>query len=159
METVTRVGDSPNVISIKVTDRNGVPFNPRLGEIAKRPNSGVNPNPPFLQNLQDYAPDTFVATDTALTLKYPLVPFPISSLGNGFNQYYRIPTAFVTMDSVVTWPATAAGPGIYYKGTADPRYRGTYKNGLYDYSLRFAARIYVPGSYAITIKLLNVTHR
>ncbi|WP_346239580.1 hypothetical protein ABDK00_009480 [Niabella insulamsoli] len=159
METVKRNGDAPNLITIKVTDRNGVPFNPRLGEIAKRPNSGVNPNPPFLQNLEDYAPDTFVATDTALTLRYPLVPFPIASLGNGFNQYYRIPTAFVTMDSVATWPANATGPGIYYQGASDSRYLGTYKNDRYDYSLRFAARIFVPGSYSITLKLLNVTHR
>ncbi len=159
VETVQRVADAPNLVVIKVTDRNGVPFNPRLGEIAKRPNSGINPNPPFLQNLQDYAPDTFVATDTALTLKYPLVPFPIASLGNGFNQYYRIPSAFAVMDSVSTWPSNATGPGIYYKGTADARYLGTYRSGLYDYSLRFAMRIYVPGSYHINLKLLNVTHR
>ena len=155
--TVKRFADTPNVVIIKLTDKNGVAFNPKAGEIAKRPNSGLNPNPPFLQNLQDYAPDTFNPNDTAMTLKFPLVPFPINSLGNGFNMYYRIPSQFVTIDSTTAWSSNI--PGNFYKGTSDPHYLGAYTNGLYDYAVRIPLRIYVPGSYFIEIKILGITHR
>jgi hypothetical protein len=157
VETITRVADTPNIISFKLLDKNGKPFNPKNNEIMKRPNSGLNPNPPFLQNLQDYAPDTFVATDSLMTLKYPLVPFPIVSLGNGFNMYYRIPTAFAHIDSTSSWTSNTAGN--YYKGTTDTHFKGYFKDNLYDYSLRIPLRINVPGSYRITLKFLNVTHR
>lgn len=155
--TVTRLADTPNLLVIKVTDKNGVVFNPKAGEVAKRPNSGLNPNPPFLQNLQDYAPDTFAATDTAMSLKYPLTPFPIASLGNGFNMYYRIPTQYVRIDSTTAW--TSNNAGIFYQGTADSHYKGVYTNDKFDYALRIPMRIQVPGSYQINIRLLNTTHR
>lgn len=155
--SVTRFADTPNIFIVKVTDKNGVPFNPKAGEIAKRPAAGLNPNPPFLQNLEDYAPDTFKATDTAMSLKYPLVPFPITSLGNGFNMYYRLPARFVQIDSTSNWTTNTAGN--FYQGTADPHYLGVYTNDKFDYALRIPLRIYVPGSYELNIKLLDVTHR
>lgn len=154
---VTRLADTPNVFIIKITDRNGVPFNPAAGEIAKRPNGGLNPMPPFLQNLEDYAPDTYVATSTALTIKYPLTPFPIVSLGNGFNMYYRIPTRFVAIDSTSAWSSNPSGN--FYKGTADSHYLGVYTLNKYDFSLRIPLRIQVPGSYELDIKFLHITHR
>ena len=123
----------------------------------KRPQSGLNPNPPFLQNLQYYAPDTYQNLDTAMYLKYPLTPFPIASLGNGYNMYYRIPTAFAHIDSTSSWSSNPAGN--YYKGTSDTHFKGYLNNGLYDYSLRIPMRIQVPGKYELTIQLLNVTHR
>lgn len=155
--TVTRFADTPNVFIYKVMDKNGVVFNSKNGEIAKRPNSGLNPNPPFLQNLQDYAPDTFLATDTAMSLKYPLVPFPIASLGNGYNMYYRIPSQFVTIDSTTLWSSNTAGN--FYKGTADSHYKGTYTLDKYDFAFRTPMRIQVPGAYYLTVKLLNAAHR
>lgn len=155
--TVTRFADTPNILIIKVTDRFGTPFNPKAGEIAKRPNSGLNPDPPFLQNLQDYAPDTFSPNDTAMTLKYPLVPFPINSLGNGYNMYYRIPTRYVEIDSTSSWSANT--PGNFYTGTSDPHYLGVYTNDKFDYAIRIPLRVYVPGSYFINIKVLDATHR
>jgi len=155
--TLTRFADTPNVFVLKVMDRNGVPFNPKTGEFVKRPNSGLNPNPPYLQNLEDYAPDTYTTSDTAISIKFPLVPFPMQSLGNGYNMYYRIPTAYVTIDSTTSWPSNSAGN--FYKGTSDTHYRGLYKNDLYDYALRIPMRIYVPGSYNLSIKILNTTHR
>lgn len=155
--TLTRFADTPNVFVLKIADRNGVPFNPKNGEVAKRPNSGTNPNPPFLQNLQDYAPDTFTATDTAMVLKYPLVPFPIASLGNGFNMYYRIPTKFVTIDSTKAWPTNTAG--TFYQGKYDSHFLGEYTDGKFDYSIRIPMRIQVPGSYVLSIKILNATHK
>ncbi len=157
LETLTRYADTPNVVIVTVTDKNGVVFNPKSGEIAKRPNSGLNPTPPFLQNLQDYAPDTFQALDTAMYLKYPLVPFPIASLGNGYNMYYRLPTAFVHIDSTTAWSTNTAG--FYYKSGTDSHYKGVLKDDLYDYSLRIPMRIQVPGAYKLNLRLLNTTHR
>ncbi len=155
--TITRFADTPNIFIYKVMDRNGVVFNPKNGEIAKRPNSGLNPNPPFLQNLQDYAPDTFTASDTAMSLRFPLVPFPIASLGNGYNMYYRIPSQYVAIDSTTSWTSNTAGN--FYKGTADTHYKGVYTLGKYDYALRTPMRIQVPGAYYLKVKLLNTTHR
>jgi hypothetical protein len=155
--TLTRIADTPNVFIMKITDRNGVVFNPQKGEVAKRPNSGTNPNPPFLQNLEDYAPDTFTPTDTAMVLKYPLVPFPIASLGNGFNMYYRIPSKFVSIDSTKAWTTNTAGS--FYQGKTDSHYLGEYTGGRFDYSIRIPMRIQVPGSYILTIKILNTTHK
>jgi len=155
--TVTRVADTPNIIVLKVTDRNGVPFDPKTGEIAKRPNTGLNPNPPFLQNLQDYGKDGFTATDTAISAKFALTPFPIASLGNGFNLYYDIHTAFIHIDSTAPWTSNTAGN--FYQGTADPHYKGQITDGRADYSLRIPMRIWVPGSYEIVVKILDVTHR
>ena len=157
MVNVQRFADTPNVFILKFTDRQGVPFNPKTGEIIKRPAAGLNPNPPYLQNLQDYAPDTYTATDTAISIRYPLVPFPIVSLGNGFNMYYNIKASAVQTDSTSAWSSNTQG--IYYQGTSDSRYLGTYSEGKYDYSIRTPFRIQVPGSYQMTVKILNVTHR
>ncbi len=155
--TIKRYADTPNVFILKFTDRNGVPFNPETSEIIKRPATGLNPDPPFLQNLQDYAPDTYVATDTAISIKYPLVPFPIASLGNGYNMYYNIRASAVQIDSTSTWSSNSAG--IFYQGPSDSHFLGTYVNGEYDYSIRVPMRIQVPGSYELIVKILNVVHR
>jgi hypothetical protein len=155
--TVTRFADTPNVLILKIMDRNGVPFNAGKGEIAKRPNSGINPTPPFLQNLQDYAPDTYQVSDSAISIKFPLVPFPITSLGNGYNMYYRIPTQYVHIDSTSAWTSNTAGN--FYKGASDSHYLGVYTDGLFDYAVRVPMRVWVPGSYEIAIKLLDATHR
>jgi len=155
--TVTRFADTPNIFILKIMDRNGVVFNPKLGEISKRLRSGLNPVPPFFQNLQDYAPDTFIATDSALTLKYPLVPFPIESLGNAFNMYYRIPSKFASIDSTSSWSSNTEA--LYYTGVNDVHYKGVYQNGVFDYSVRIPLRILVTGAYLMTLKILNTTHR
>ena len=154
---LTRLADTPNVFTLKIMDRNGTVFNPQAGEIAKRPNGGLNPIPPFLQNLQDYAPDTYVTTPTTISIKYPLTPFPIVSLGNGFNMYYRIPTKFVAIDSTSAW--TSNPSGNFYKGKSDSHYLGVYTLDKYDFSLRIPLRIQVPGSYELDIKFLHITHR
>jgi len=155
--TVTRLADTPNRIILKVTDRNGIPFNPRTGELTKRPNTGLNPVPPFLQNLQDYAPDTYQASDTAISIKFPLVPFPITSLGNGYNMYYNILSQYLHIDSTATWSSNASG--AYYSGPGDSHYQGTYMDDRYNYYIRIPMRVQVPGSYEIDIRILNTIHR
>ncbi|MDQ2863261.1 MAG: hypothetical protein M3R50_06370 [Bacteroidota bacterium] len=154
---IVRFADTPNIFVLKFTDRNGVPFNAKSGEIIKRPATGLNPIPPYLTNLQDYAPDTYLATDTAIQIEYPVVPFPIVSIANNFNMYYNIKTSAVQIDSTSAW--TSNPTGAFYQGTSDSHYLGTYPNGEYDYSIRVPMRIQVPGSYELTVKILNVVHR
>lgn len=154
---LTRLADTPNMFTLKVTDRNGVPFSPLAGEFAKRPASGLNPDPPFLQNLEGYAPDTYVATDSAITIRFPLVPFPLASLGNGYNMYYVIRSRYVTIDSTTSWGSNTEGN--YYKGAADPHYLGEYTNDRFDYSIRVPMRIFSSGKYQLSVKVLNTTHR
>lgn len=156
-ETIQRVADLPNEFVLKFIDKDGNAFNPKNSEVIKRPNSGLNPTPAFLQNLQDYAPDTYVAKDDAISIRYPLTPFPIVTLGNGFNMYYLINSANVQIDSTTAW--TTNSPGIFYQGVTDARYRGTFINGRYDYSIRVPLRIQTPGSYVLTIQLLNAKRR
>lgn len=155
---VTRYADTPNVLILKVTDKNGVPFDFKKGEITKRPNTGLNPTPPYLQNLQDYAPDTYQVSDTAISIEYPLVPFPIASLGNGYNMYYNILAPYVEIDSTSSWTSNT-NPLLFYQGTMDSHYLGTYGAGRYNAYIRIPMRIQVPGAYEINLKILNTTHR
>jgi hypothetical protein len=154
---VTRFADTPNVFILKVMDRNGVPFDPKTGDLNKRPNTGLNPTPAYLQNLQDYAPDTFIATDTAISIHFPLVPFPINSLGNGYNMYYNILSRAAHIDSTSSWGA--GSPDVYYQGPSDPHYLGTYLDDEYNYYLRIPLRIQYPGSYQLNIWVKNLVHR
>ncbi|KAA9037763.1 hypothetical protein FW778_16880 [Ginsengibacter hankyongi] len=155
--TINRISDQPNLLIVKVMDKNGVPFNPKSGEIKGRPNTGLNPNPPYLQNLEAYAPDTYETTDTSMSVKFPLAPFPTASLGNGYHMYYNISASAVIVDSTSKWSGNSAGN--YYQGVSDPHYLGVFTPGVVDYSVRFPLRIYVPGTYEYTVKLLNATHR
>jgi hypothetical protein len=156
-ETIQRVGDLPNELVLKFLDKDGIAFNPKASQVIKRPNSGLNPTPAFLQNLQDYSPDTYVAREDAIYIKYPLTPFPIASLGNGFNLYYLINSTSVQIDSTATWSTNS--PGVFYQGSTDARYRGSFANGKYDYSVRVPLRIQTPGSYVLTVQLLNAKRR
>jgi hypothetical protein len=130
--SVTRVADSPNLVIFKLLDKNGVPFNPKKGEIVKRPNSGLNPNPPFLQNFQDYT-HSYIATDTAMVFPFAFTPMPYISLGNGYNLYYRIPTQFVHING--------------------------FPDDTYSCNPRIPVRIWQPGTYNITMQFPDLTHR
>lgn len=129
---IQRVADTPNEIVLKIADKNGKAFNPLAGEVQKRPNSGVNPNPPYLQTLEDYTKNHSY-TDTTMTFRFPIVPFPFSSLGNGYNIYYRVPTQFIHIDGFAddTW-------------SANPR---------------LPLRIFQFGKYTVTMHLPDITHR
>lgn len=133
--TVTRTGDTPNTITVQFLDKNGDAFDPAKGEIARRPNTGLNPNPAYLQTLQDYT-NSFTITDNAMIFQYPFTPFPLNSLGNGFNIYYRIPTQYFKLDN------PPLGNGQVVQWSLNPR---------------FALQIYVPGAYTVTMQLPDVT--
>jgi len=128
--TITRVGDTPDIVTLQFLDKNGAFFDPKNGEVVRRPNTGVDPTPPYLQTLQDYGL-AYTATDNSMIFTYAFAPFPLSSLGNGFNIYYRIPTQFAQIDG-------------------EP-------NGKWSLNPRFPIQIFVPGSYLITMQFPDVT--
>ncbi len=132
---IDRTGNSPNKVTVKMVDKNGIPFNPQAGEIARRPNTGNNPVPPFLQTLQDYSLKTQLFNDR-MEFSYGTIPFPLSSLGNGYNIYYRIPTQFFSHTNQVAYP-----------------------DGEWSANPRFVFRAFVPGSYLITFKLKSIVHK
>jgi len=130
--TIERVADSPNAVIMKMVDKDGRAFSPLAGEIRKRPGTGVNPNPPYLQTLEDYTRN-YSYTDTTMIFRFPIVPFPLSSLGNGYNIYYRIPTQYIHVNGFTddTWSANPRVP------------------------LRF----FQFGKYIVTMKFPDITHR
>lgn len=123
--TVTRVADSPNVVVLKFVDKNGTPFNPKAGEVVRR---GT------LQIMNDYALKPVQLFDDRFEFSFGLLPFPFSSLGNGFNIYYRIPAPYFVADD----PAYAPG-----EWSANPR---------------FAFRAFISGKYEIVVQLPDITH-
>lgn len=132
---IQRVAETPNVVVVKFLDKNGVPFNPQAGEIQRRPNTGNNPVPPYLQTLQDYSLKTELFNDR-MEFTYGVTPFPLSSLGNGYNIYYRIPSQYFKHDNQASFP-----------------------DDNYSANPRFVFRGYVPGKYEIIFKMPDVTHR
>ncbi|HEY6083421.1 MAG TPA: hypothetical protein VIU45_08190 [Chitinophagaceae bacterium] len=130
--TIRRIADTPDVIIVKFVDKMGTAFNPKAGEIIKRPYPGNNPPQPYLQTMDDYA-IKHVYTDTSMDFYYPVVPFPVRSLGNGYNYYYRVPTRYAHIDK--------------------------FPDDLYSLNPRFVARFFLPGAYEVTLQLPDVTHR
>jgi len=128
---IMRVADTPNIITVKYADKNGVFWNPKNGEVVNRPAAGLNPNPPFLQSLRTFT-HSFYYTPTSSVFAFPFTPFPLNQGPQAYNIYQRIPTQFVINDG--------------------------FPNGMYSLNLRFPIRIYVPGSYLVIEQSLDATH-
>ncbi len=81
---IQRVPSDDFNITLRFLDKHGNAFNPKRGEVLKRP-SGTS----FLQTFETYTvkPDLF---DDKLVYTVFQTPFPNVSAGNGFNVYYRI---------------------------------------------------------------------
>lgn len=122
---VTALDTIGNKITVRFLDKNGVPFNPKAGEIERRPNSGTAGG--FLQTMQDYAMTTALFDDR-IEFTYGVMPFPLYSLGNGFNYYYRIPAKYVKYDDSL---------GLPYN--------------TYSCNPRFSFRTYYKGNYTIDV--------
>lgn len=130
--TVTKIGDGDNKVILRYTDKNGVVFNPAAGEVTYRPQPGLTTG--SLQTMKMYAMKTeLFANRTEFT--FGTTPFPLISLGNGLNYYYRIPTQYLKFDN----PALP--------------------NDQYSANPRFSFQSFQPGIYEITVKLPDVTHR
>jgi hypothetical protein len=124
--TITRIADTPNIVTVKYVDKNGTPWNPQAGEVIPAPYTG----PPFLQCFQQYT-SSYYYTSTSSVFRYPLTPFPLNSLGNGFNIYQRIVGKYVAADGKVA--------------------------GQWHMRLRFPLRIFVPGSYLVVEQAVDAT--
>ncbi|MGI8950791.1 MAG: hypothetical protein ACR2FN_04300 [Chitinophagaceae bacterium] len=132
---IQHISDTPNVVILKIVDKNGVPWNPAAGEIIPRPYPGLNPPQPYLQTLSDYALTTTKYSDR-MEFTYGTLPFPLISKGNGFSIYYRIPTQYFSADNQDQFPG-----------------------GEWSLNPRFGLRVYVQGKYDVIVKLNDMTHR
>ena len=93
--TCTKQSSNGARVILKLTDKNGVPFNPKTGEIIKRGDR------PIFENYAKFNP--VIVTDTAMICDFEVAPFPLSKyVNNGTNWnhliYYRIPSRFASVD-------------------------------------------------------------
>ena len=130
--SVVKLAEAPDKVIVRMVDKNGVPFNAAAGEIGRRPLSGTAVG--FLQTMDLYSLSVTNFADR-MEFVYGTVPFPLASLGNGFNYYYRIPSKYVHFD--------------------DP----TLPDDQYSCNARFSFRAFIPGTYEVTVKIPGVTHR
>ena len=130
-QVTKRISETGNKIIVRFLDQNGTPFNPKAGELARRPNSGNQGG--FLQTMQDYALETHLFDDR-MEFDFGVVPFPLNSLGNGFNYYYRIPAPYVEFDPSLELPYNT-----------------------YSCNARFNVRVFAPGTYQVDVIVPLVT--
>lgn len=80
-------------LTLKFVDKNGNAFNPKRGEILRRPNGSA-----WLQTFETYTikPELF---DDRMEFFIAQMPFPLQSAGNGFNVYYRIAADAIEYDN------------------------------------------------------------
>lgn len=119
-----RVSNQGARIILKITDKNGVSFNPKAGEVKAR-----GDRPTFLSYAR-FNPVEF--TDTALVCDFEVAPFPLAKYINGGTDwnhliYYRIPETKIKMDGLTA--------------------------GQYSANLRFAFVIKLEGTYIVEFRL------
>jgi len=118
---ITQLSKQGNKIIVRFLDKNGMPFNPKKGEVVRRPQSGVDAG--YLQTAQDFSMNT-VLFDDRIEFTYGVIPFPLIPLENGLNYYYRIPSKYVHFDDALGLPDN--------KYTCNPRFSfQTFESGNY----------------------------
>ncbi|WP_166436991.1 DUF5007 domain-containing protein [Niastella caeni] len=126
--TFTKVSNDGARIILKISDKNGKPFNPKAGEIIRRGDR------PTFENYARFTPVQF--TDTAMICDFEVAPFPLAKYITpttdwGHLIYYRIPSRFATIDG--------------------------FTPGLYSVNPRFAFTLKMEGTYIIELRLTDVT--
>lgn len=126
----TRVSADGARIILKITDKNGVPFNPKAGEIIKRGDR------PTFESYARFNPIQY--TDTAMICDFEVAPFPLAkyvdaSTDWGHLIYYRIPEKNIVFDGMTA--------------------------GQYSANLRFAYVIKLEGTYIIEFRLPDATRK
>lgn len=117
-------------VRLKITDKQGTPFNPKKGELIKRGDR------PTFETYAKFHPVQY--TDTTMVCDFELTPFPMLEYpGYGYLMYYRIPSNFVTVDAGVT-PTPAS---------------------IYSVNPRFAIRVLQAGTYEVTVKVPKVIRK
>lgn len=125
--TVKKISDEGTNIILKITDKNGNPFNPSAGEIIRRGDRS---------DFGTYAQfHPLVYTDSTMTCNFETTPFPLKQSTYGYLIYYRIPSQYVI---------------------ADPGYAPDNKQ-IYSANPRFQFNIYQEGTYEVTVKVKRVT--
>lgn len=121
----TKVSSEGARIILKISDKNGVAFNPKAGEILKRGDR------PTFESYARFNPVQY--TDTAMICDFEVAPFPLANYVDaddydwGHLIYYRIPENHITMDNLTS--------------------------GQYNANLRFAFSIKLEGTYLLEFKL------
>lgn len=121
----TKVSADGAKIILKISDKNGNPFNPKAGEIIKRGDR------PTFENYTRFHPIQY--TDTAMICDFEVAPFPLApykdASGTNWNHliYYRIPSTHVNFDNMTA--------------------------GQYSANPRFAFSIKLEGTYIVEFKL------
>lgn len=98
--TVTRTSNTGTNVIVKYVDEDGVPFNPKAGELI------VRGDRPTLDSYAKFNP--VVKTETQMSLNFEIIPFPYKTIpGYGsFDIFYRIPSDFVKVTNPKsTYPA------------------------------------------------------
>ncbi|GAA4322395.1 hypothetical protein GCM10023149_22680 [Mucilaginibacter gynuensis] len=95
--TCTKISNDGARVILKITDKNGVAFNPANGEVVKRGDR------PTFESHAKFNP--VLPTDTALICDYEVAPFPLvkyitPTTDWGYLIYYRIPKRFASIDGV-----------------------------------------------------------
>ncbi|RPD38089.1 DUF5007 domain-containing protein [Chitinophaga barathri] len=129
--TYKKISGDGYQVRLKVVDKNGLAFNPKLGELQKRGDR------PLFETYAKFNPVEY--TDTTMICNYELTPFPIlEAPGYGYLMYYRIPSNKVIIDPGVT-----------------PNVPGQ----TYNVNPRWAFRLLVKGTYEVTVRLPKVTRK
>ena len=120
----SKVSNEGARIILKITDKNGVPFNPKAGEIIKRGDR------PTFESYARFNPIQY--TDTAMICDFEVAPFPLAkyvdaSTDWGHAIYYRIPEKNIVFDGLTA--------------------------GQYSGNLRFAFVIKLEGTYVIEFRV------
>ena len=126
--TFTKVSAEGARIILMITDKNGVPFNPKAGEIIKRGDR------PAFENYTRFHPIEY--TDTSMICDFEVAPFPLAKYVDattdwGHLMYYRIPSNHVTVDG--------------------------YAAGQYSANPRFAFDIKLEGTFIVKFRLPDAT--
>lgn len=105
----TKVSNEGARVILKITDKNGRPFNPKAGEVIKR---GDRPN---FETHAKFNPVIFA--DDGLICDFEVAPFPLvkyitPTTDWGYLMYYRIPKAFINIDGM---PNQSANPSIGFR--------------------------------------------
>lgn len=94
----TKISNEGARVILKITDKNGIPWNPAEGEVIKRGDR------PMFETHARFNP--VIETDTALICDFEVAPFPLTAYidQNGTDWsyliYYRIPKAYAQIDGL-----------------------------------------------------------
>jgi hypothetical protein len=128
--TCTKQSSDGARVILKIVDKNGVPFNPKAGEIIKRGDR------PVFENYAKFNP--VIVTDTAMICDFEVAPFPLAryiTATTDWNHlmYYRIPSTFANIDGFAT--------------------------GQYSVNPRIAFVVKLEGTYIVEVRMTDVVHR